>query len=159
MPATAKAYIGEVTKGEDIDVLNLTATAAGLIPSGEAVILRATESDVLLMPSCRKDAASDDNMLLGSDSPLRLPANSYALSLGQHGVGFYDFSDYTLPANKAYLTIAAASAGLRFSFGDATDIDVPVAATPANAYNLQGQRVDENYRGIVIINGKKSYNK
>ena len=158
VPATAKAYIGEVTKGEDIDVLNLTATADGLIPAGEAVILRATESDVLLMPSCRKDAASEDNMLLGSDSPMTLPDNSYALSLGQHGVGFYDFSGYTLPAHKAYLTLAAASAGLRFSFGDATDIDVPVTATPANAYNLQGQRVDKNYRGIVIINGKKSYN-
>ena len=158
VPATAKAYIGEVKKGEDIDVLQLTATTDGLIPASEAVVLRATKSDVVLMPSCSKVAASDDNMLQGSDEPMTLPDNSYALSLGQHGVGFYDFSGYTLPAHKAYLTLAAASAGLRFSFGDATDIDVPVTATPANAYNLQGQKVDENYRGIVIINGKKSYN-
>ena len=158
VPATAKAYIGEVEKGEDIDVLQLTATTDGLIPASEAVVLRATKSDVVLMPSCSKVAASDDNMLQGSDEPMTLPTNSYALSLGQHGVGFYDFSGYTLPANKAYLTLAAASAGLRFSFGDATDIDVPVTATSANAYNLQGQRVDENYRGIVIINGKKTWN-
>ena len=159
VPATAKAYIGEVTKGEDIDVLRLTPTVGGLIPASEAVVLRATQSDITLMPSSRQDAASDDNMLLGSDEPMTLPTNSYALSLGQHGVGFYLFSGSELPANKAYLTLAAQSNGLRFSFSDATDIDVPVAATPANAYNLQGQRVNENYRGIVIINGKKSYNK
>ena len=27
--------------------------------------------------------------------------------------------------------------------------------TPAKRYNLRGQRVDESYKGIVIINGKK----
>lgn len=26
---------------------------------------------------------------------------------------------------------------------------------PAVRYNLKGQRVDENYKGVVIINGKK----
>ena len=159
VPETAKAFIGEVKKGEDIDVLNLTATADGLIPASEAVILRGEESDILLMPSCRKDAASDDNMLQGSDEPMTLPQNSYALSYGQNGLGFYDFSGSVLPANKAYLTLdasAAQSVGLRFSFDDATEIDAPVVE-PANApaYNLQGQQVDETYRGIVIVNGKK----
>ena len=156
VPATAKAYIGEVKKGEDIDVLNLTATADGLIPASEAVILRASDNSITLMPSCRNIDASTDNMLQGSDEPMTLPQNSYALSYGQHQLGFYDFSGYTLPANKAYLTLASHSNGLRFSFGDTTDIDAPVAE-PANApaYNLQGQQVDETYRGIVIVNGKK----
>ena len=155
VPETAKAYIGEV-KG---DVLNLTATADGLIPASEAVILRATESNIVLMPSCSEDAASTANMLQGSDEPMTLPQNSYALSYGQKGLGFYDFSGDVLPANKAYLTLgssAASSISFRFSFGDATDIDIPVNDNAnAPAYNLQGQQVDENYRGIVIINGKK----
>ena len=159
VPETAKAFIGEVKKGKDIDVLSLTATADGLIPASEAVILRGEESDIVLMPSCRKDAASTTNMLLGSDELMTLPQNSYALSYGQHGLGFYDFSGSVLPANKAYLTLgssAASSISFRFSFGDATDIDIPVNDNAnAPAYNLQGQQVDENYRGIVIINGKK----
>lgn len=29
------------------------------------------------------------------------------------------------------------------------------AYKPVVRYNLKGQRVDENYKGIVIINGKK----
>ena len=155
VPETAEAYIGKVESGEDIDVLRLTPTVGGLIPASEAVVLRATQSDITLMPSSRQDAASDDNMLLGSDDPMTLPTNSYALSLGQHGVGFYLFSGSELPANKAYLTLAAQSNGLRFSFSDATDIDTPQVDGPARAYNLQGQQVSENYQGIVIVNGKK----
>ena len=138
--------------GEDIDVLRLTPTVGGLIPASEAVVLRATQSDITLMSSSRQDAASDGNMLLGSDDPMTLPTNSYALSLGQHGVGFYLFSGSELPANKAYLTLAAQSNGLRFSF---TDIDTPQVDGPSRAYNLQGQQVSANYQGIVIVNGKK----
>ena len=155
VPETAEAYIGKVESGEDIDVLRLTPTVGGLIPASEAVVLRATQSDITLMPSSRQDVTSDDNMLLGSDEPMTLPTNSYALSLGQHGVGFYLFSGSELPANKAYLTLAAQSNGLRFSFSDATDIDTTQVDGPSRAYNLQGQQVSANYQGIVIVNGKK----
>ena len=159
VPATVKAYIGEVEKGEDIDVLQLTATTDGLIPASEAVVLRATKSDVVLMPSCSNIDASTDNMLQGSDEPMTLPQNSYALSLGQHGVGFYDFSDYTLPANKAYLTLdasAAQSVGLRFSFGDTTEIDAPEMDAPdVVIYSVSGVRLTELQQGINIVNGKK----
>ena len=38
-----------------------------------------------------------------------------------------------------------------------------IKAEPANKegvmYNLAGQVVDKNYKGIVIMNGKKCYNK
>ena len=159
VPATAKAYIGEVEKGEDIDVLNLTATADGLIPASEAVILRGEESDIVLMPSCRNIDASTDNMLQGSDEPMTLPDNSYALSLGQHGVGFYDFSGSVLPAHKAYLThdaSAAQSVGLRFSFGDTTEIDAPeMDDTDVVIYSVSGVRLTELQQGINIVNGKK----
>lgn len=153
----AKAYTGTV-RG---DALVLATTADGLIPASEAVVLRTKQSDVVLMPSCSKDAASATNILQGSDVPMTLPTHSYALSYGQNGVGFYDFSGSELPANKAYLTLDApvSSISLRFSFGGFTDIDdaaIDVVA-PANAYNLQGQQVDENYRGIVIVNGKKIF--
>lgn len=30
-----------------------------------------------------------------------------------------------------------------------------ITTTPAAQYNLAGQRVDNNYKGIVIVNGKK----
>jgi hypothetical protein len=34
-------------------------------------------------------------------------------------------------------------------------------ATPANnaIYNLSGQKVDANFKGIIIVNGKKFFNK
>ena len=30
--------------------------------------------------------------------------------------------------------------------------------TDGNAYNLNGQRVDKNYKGVIIVNGKKVVN-
>lgn len=160
VPATATAYTGQV-ESEVGDGLNLKPTDDGLIAAGEAVIVRASQSDVLLMPSCSEDAASTANMLEGSDVPLTLPANSYALSLGQYGVGFYIFSGHVLPANKAYLTLdgmGASSLAFRFPFGDTMGIGTPETAAPetaAPAYNLQGQQVDGNYRGIVVVGGRK----
>ena len=131
----------------------------GLIHKGEAVILRASANSITLMPSCCKDAASQSSVFTGTDEAMTLGANDYALSLGQHGVGFYLWDGKKIGANKAYLTLDSASKAKVFTFkfdGGAEGIASPEAAPDAAAaYNLFGMRAGHGYKGIVIKNGKK----
>lgn len=81
---------------------------------------------------------------------------------GSAPLKFYKANNNTVPVGKAYLRIPTNLAGARdsFWFGDETtgiaNVDVN-AEFNANApmYNLAGQRVSKNYKGVVIQNGKK----
>lgn len=84
----------------------------------------------------------------------------YALGLkdGKPGVMLVT-AGTTIAANKAYLEGNFGSGAKFISFdGETTAIDGVEVSTDeaAPAYNLQGQRVGLNYRGIVVKNGKKS---
>ena len=155
---SAKAYAGTMESGKDTDVLKMT-DVGSIIHKGEAVILRASTNSITLMPSCCKDAASQSSVLTGTDEAMTLGANDYALSLGQHGVGFYLWDGKKIGANKAYLTLDSASKAKAFTFkfeDGAEGIASPEAAPDAAAaYNLFGMRAGHGYKGIVIKNGKK----
>ena len=163
VPDEAKAYIGEVS-GEVLDLTDV----GDIIHADEPVILKATGSSITLMPSCNKDAASAGNKLSGTEEGIAsAPANVYALSLGQNGVGFYEWSGRAIGANKAYLMLGSSlsapirSFGMMFDDGTFTGIPaVKVSDQPQDdaIYNLQGQRVDGSYNGVVIKNGQKVYN-
>ena len=82
--------------------------------------------------------------------------------------GFYKLGAETVvPKGKAYIDASQLPAGikvLRFAFGDnlATAIETAeVADTDADGaiYNVAGQQVGKDYKGIVIKNGKKYLNK
>ena len=63
-----------------------------------------SQTEITLMPSCNKRAASPDNMLTGTDAAIdALGDNDCAFSLGQNGVGFYNWNSRPIGANKAYL--------------------------------------------------------
>ena len=136
-----------------------------IIHASEAVILKATGSDITLMPSCNKATASTGNVLKGTDEAIdALGANDYALSLGQNGVGFYQWNGKAIGANKAYLTLSGSGAKaftFMFEDGTSTAIEQPTfnGQPSDDAYNLHGMRVNGTYKGIVIKNGKKIYQK
>jgi hypothetical protein len=81
--------------------------------------------------------------------------------------GFYLYSaandDSTIPANKPFLiqtpSASPAKIFIMFDDGEATGIESIETTEKADAnaprYNIAGQRVDSNYKGIVVINGKK----
>ena len=141
------------------------ADVGNIIHKSEAVILKATGSDITLMPSYNKAEASTGNVLEGTDVAKTLGANQYALSLGQNGVGFYLWNGKSIGANKAYLTLdgSAGAKAFIFQFEDeeTTGILKPVMDEKKDspAYNLNGVRVNDSYKGIVIKNGKKIYQK
>lgn len=73
-------------------------------------------------------------------------------------------STFTNNANKAYLQVlktmfgGATSKGLGMSWTDAETngiTNVSSTYTDGHYYNLAGQRVSEDYKGVVIYNGKK----
>ena len=80
-------------------------------------------------------------------------------------IGFWwgaeDGAAFASGANKAYLAVPETQAkNMGFEFGqdgDATEIILNALSekNDAPAYNMQGQRVADGYKGIVIKNGKK----
>lgn len=173
-PETAKAYIGAIKKSGTDDVLKLNETK--LIHQSEPVILRASQSNITLMPSCNEDSASTENVLLGTDEGIaEAGSNVYALSLGEKGVGFYLWNGKAIGKNKAYLTLDdnddneggnAKAFTFQFDNGETTAIkEASPKSSPASTelstgsgkdlYNLNGVRVNDSYKGIVIKNGKK----
>ena len=162
VPGEAKAYIGEVSG----DVLYLN-DVGSIIHKEEPVILKTSKSSITLMPSANKDAASTENKLSGTEEGMAsAPENVYALSLGQNGVGFYNWSGRAIGTNRAYLTLSGSqlasgrSFGMMFDDGTVTGIPATILDQPQDdvIYNLQGQKVDENCKGLIIKNGQKVYN-
>ena len=175
VPEGVTAYTGKVedsTSEPNTSVLKLTAIEDGIIPASQGVILRmttednsATKQQIALVKTTATGTWSGTNALMGTDEATTLGANQYALSLGQNGVGFYLWEGKEIGANKAYLTLSGSAGAKAFIFqfdDDPTGIE---SLTPAlsegegAAYNLNGVRVDDNYKGIVIKNGKKIYQK
>ena len=82
----------------------------------------------------------------------------YVLSVVDDKKGFFRFEGATLEANRAFYQkeTSANIQGFILDFWDADGIST--MKTDANhnaAYDLQGRRVDETYRGITIQNGQK----
>lgn len=84
------------------------------------------------------------------------------------GLGFYWGADngaaFKAKTNGAYLAVpkssTSAKSGFRFD-GTTTGVNTINAKTTTNdvIYNIQGQRVGANYKGLVIVNGKKMMRK
>lgn len=87
--------------------------------------------------------------------------NNYILNKKDGRLGFYHANNQKVGAGKAYLRIdesIQARDFFGFNEGEATGIENVKHETTTNGrcYNLNGQQVSANYKGIVIVNGKKT---
>lgn len=172
VPEGIKAATYHVTNGALAE--GVTYAAGDIIPSGEAVVLQGTPATYTfaVAPATAVGTADASNQLKGTDVDTQITADTnsyfYMLSLNSAGeagsIGFYwgmpDGSAFNNKAHKAYLTIAkTAGAKNAYLFGEATAISLPHTKSQLDAnapmYNLSGQRVNQDYRGVVIQNGKK----
>lgn len=105
----------------------------------------------------------DDDKLLGTPkATVTADGKQYVLADGTNGVGFYHLAvGEVIPTNKAYIELDEADAKDFLPLdGETTAIANMINPEKKNTvYNLQGQKVSDNYRGIVIMNGKKYFNK
>ena len=108
----------------------------------------------------------DDNKLVGTVTGETIDGTNastdfFVLKKNTAGVGFYRVTNaaYNVRANTAYLAVAKGSTPAKgfIPVDGTTAIELVDTANEvvAPAYNLQGQRVSNGYKGVVIVNGKK----
>lgn len=143
--------------------------AGEVIPQGEAVVLQGPAGDYDFLYSDESGFDDPENQLRGSDdiSTVKGAEAYYILSISKDNpqpntIGFYRVSSegFHNGAHKAYLAIPT-SAGFSkssFVFDDIVVNGISQVELPSEhqrMYNLQGQQVGKDYRGIVIISGHK----
>lgn len=177
MPDDCEGFVFTVADG-----LELAYESGEVVPAGEPLVIYTIDpgKKTLVFTTSKEETyiANDMNDLKGaatnmtaSDMTAANPnmGKFYAFSLNKDGKkpGFYWINDggaaFDIPARKVYLALPPATEANAFVFEDddvVTLIDKVINSKPNGvAYNLNGQRVSANTKGIVIINGHKYINK
>ena len=142
---------------------------ASVIPEGQGVLLKSNDEKATIATFASSSEQADNvgvNMLIGSLAGETFKQDGfvyYRLANKDGDVGFYKQNDYgwaECAAGKAVLEVPVTAAPSFFTFDDATAINaISNVKTSSVRYNLNGQAVGEDYKGIVIVNGKKMFNK
>lgn len=163
-PDKADAEIFGAKINDDGTAVTLIPVEAGtVIKAGAGFIVKGTaNSNVKLEVSANAGSTIEGSQLVGTGNEEKtLSAGiAYLLSAKDSKAIFGLCSAGTLGANKAFLP-AGPSANSVLGFDDATGI-IAVSNNVINngaMYNLAGQKVGSDYKGIVIVNGMKFLNK
>ena len=156
------------------DASNVTLTSTGAIVSAdEGLMLKGTAGETFTISKTDETVTfNGTNLLVGcaeaTDITSEMATNTIWVLASNAGNAEFQYltSALTIPAGKAYLPIAktpgAKALRIVFDDGEATGIAAPEVAEKAEngvLYNLNGQQVTADYKGIVIKNGKKYFNK
>ncbi len=143
-----------------------------VLPKGTAVVLEAKEGKYIFEETSKTGETDPHNALCGSDSTTITSGGEvyYVFGKGSNGVGFYwkeaNGKAFTTEAHKAYLVYTPSkttNAKSFLGFDVALEIQGPMVREKitfdGSIYNLSGQKVDKDYKGIIIVNGKKYLNR
>ncbi len=161
------AYTATVS-GDELTFTKVT----GSVKAGEGLLLysaTATKYDVPVATDS-PSAVSGNKLVRGTGAAVASAGEgetkNYILSNNGGVINFYLANGKTVGTNKAYLKNIpnTTSAKISLPVGDdeeETDGIKAVSTVVENGvrYNLAGQRVGNDYKGIVIVNGKKMLNK
>lgn len=166
-PYTLSEGVTAYTATLDGEYLKLHEITTGVVPANTAVVLYSTTVSNFTCLLAEDATIDNGNDLKGYTIATTVSASENCLTLGQMEgtVGFYKWAGTLL--NKAYLPYtdltSTSSKGFAFSFGDDDDptgisedlIREAVKELQGQRYNVQGQPVGADYKGIVIQGGKK----
>lgn len=143
-----------------------------VLPKGTAVVLEAKEGKYIFEETSKTGETDPHNALCGSDSTTITSGGEvyYVFGKGSNGVGFYwkeaNGKAFTTEAHKAYLVYTPSkttNAKSFLGFDVALEIQGPTVREKTTfdgpICNLAGQRVGKDYKGIIIVNGKKYLNR
>ena len=143
-----------------------------VLPKGTAVVLEAKEGKYVFEETSKIGETDPHNALRGSDIKTKTSGGEvyYVFGKGSNGAGFYwkeaNGKAFTTEAHKAYLVYTPSkttNAKSFLGFDVALEIQGPTVIEKTTfdgpIYNLAGQRVDKDYKGIIIVNGKKYLNR
>lgn len=155
-PDGTKAYTGTMLGNS---TLKLAELEGGIIPANTPAIIAGDGG--LFTVGTTNATFTGNNDLWGTATDIATSSIGFAtvcvLGYENGKSGFYRFDGPTLAANKAYLLLAATPpAKINIvKEGEATGINtVNAKAKNGVMYNLAGQRVNANAKGLVIVNGK-----
>lgn len=155
-PEGTKAYTGTMLGNS---TLKLAELEGGIIPANTPAIIAGDGG--LFTVGTTNATFTGNNDLWGTATDIATSSIGFAtvcvLGYENGKSGFYRFDGPTLAANKAYLLLAATPpAKINIvKEGEATGINtVNAKAKNGVMYNLAGQRVNANAKGLVIVNGK-----
>ena len=176
----ADLTISEI-KVEDEKLVVVPYATGEVIPANTGVMIASTTSGEHTIAIAKDDAGTSklgvENMLKASgdegiDAATMNEENKlfYRLTMHEGTIGFYwgaaEGAAFLIAANKAYLAVpkdaAARIAGFNLfeNEGEATAIEgVKTIGMDAPVFNLNGQRVNGNAKGLLIKNGKKFMNR
>lgn len=139
-----------------------------VLPKDMAVVLEADEGRYTFWMTEKQGEKDEKNVLKGTDDNSQTTGGTiyYGFSNGKRGVGFYwrkaDGGAFENGAHKAYIAYTPSSTAQAKSylvFDTATGVHLTASQESQMedepTYNLAGQRVGKDYKGIVIIRGKK----
>lgn len=160
------AFYASASDASSVTMTSTTATVA----AGEGLLLKGSVGATITIPVVASGDAISGNKLVGctTETALTKDANYWVLVNNGGTAEFQNLADNgaTIPDGKAYLDLTAdpgvKALGIVFAGDTATGVEAPVAAEAVEDgiyYNLNGQQVTKDYKGIVIVNGKKFYNK
>ena len=168
VPEGAMVYYASAVEGSTITLTQIPANTV-MAAKTAVIVKKPAEGTTVSFPIAIKDATitpCTDNLFQGSSVAKACNAGeNYVLNASKSSDDNVHFSIYTgttLTDHKAYLpksAVGGATGSIQFRFGDATAIStVEMESSDEVLYNLAGQRVSSDYRGIVIKNGKKTWN-
>lgn len=154
-PQEVEAYSVEYNKTND----KITLNPVTAVPGQTAVVLKANQGEYALTKNADAAAPTNNDLTYNwDDTTVDVAKTIYVLAMNNGMIGFWPVKvGTTVAAFKGYLKLNGSSAKEYFSLDEATGLKNITAGTKENCvrYNLAGQRVDDNYKGVVIINGKK----
>ncbi len=171
LPSGVTAYYASAVDAEKV---TLTEKSNEAVAAGTGLVLKGAAGTYNIPVAASGADISSSNKLVGQTTATTVyGADKYILYNVSGSAKFCNLTNYTdaspmtIPAGKAYLDSTIGGGGakaLNIVFdGTATGIE---AATVAEAseeegvlYNTAGQVVSKDYKGIVIKNGKKYYQK
>ena len=168
-----KAYVATSTEGGNV---TMTPVEDKIVAAGTGLMINGTAGETFTINTTSAAANyNGDNLLVGlpNGGTVTVAGEGYNYVFGwtvPTEPGFYliDGDTPTLGANKAYLhTTTALSGKLNIIIDDSTSQEEETDGIKAVStkvengvrYNLAGQKVGKDYKGIVIVNGKKMLNK
>ena len=157
-----KAYAVKLT--EDKDGVEFT-EISDVVPAGVPVLLKGIAGNEYVLEKAEGGSpVSTDLKMSDGNATSTAAATLYALATVNDLTAFYRVKkDSNIPAKRCYLEVMSASANAAFdslgtNFGETTGIssvENKVEKADAPVYNLAGQLVGKDYKGLAIKNGKK----
>ena len=160
------AYIATTRNGSSVHYEPVT-----YVPANTGIILNGTQGTHVAVTIPSAEAVGTNLLVSTANAEHEVTAGEvgkvYAFGMMGGKVGFVQAeAGYTVTQGKSYLNLSTVGAkgidfiGLPGSETDGIDtIHNAQFIMHNDAYNLAGQKVSKDYKGIVIVNGKKYLNK